>query len=331
MKKNCILLILSVLIMILAFTGCSSEKKMNLTLDVSKENIAKIEARKADSKFFASSGGFVVREGERVVITPSIAKGGEINIKLVTEEGLGVSNINNTGAIGRLQDPENPALNVNVSGNEVQKYEVEPGEYIVTASGVKTADGTVTVTVEKYTPEELPEPPATETVPADVVPETETEPADSEPAPETDPAGTDPVTEDVLADEPAAEEPAPETISEPTEDTADETTYAPAADGQTADEILSEATAVTEETKEENIGKSSTDDSEQIAEEVDPVAEGTDDNAEMTEGAEMTDNAEPSESAESAAQETDTDTTASSNEKTTAAEKKPGVEKMFLN
>lgn len=106
--------------------GCSAGTFTSDLLE--DENGYKITAENADAGTSAGAlGGFEVKEGEVVVLSPNLEKG-KINIRLTTDKD------------------DEAALDETVDGRVLSTYEVEPGTYSYGATVKEKATGTMVVT-----------------------------------------------------------------------------------------------------------------------------------------------------------------------------------------
>ena len=100
-----------------------------------------IEAKNASPDGFFMTGNLEVDEGEQIVISSGLDKG-RIRIEIVPMEGN-----DNIDELPKL-DSE-PVMVMNASGSDQMSGEVLPGGYMVRATCLEKATGTVTIEVKR--------------------------------------------------------------------------------------------------------------------------------------------------------------------------------------
>ncbi len=144
MKKQKLLMVLISVILMLILTGC---KKPNFGVHIHDDKNAEIIAQNALQGMSGTAASLEIGEGQKLSVVPSLTKG-ELNIKIsAADTGLGID-----ASISELENMVSggsaPALDLNISGTKPAEYDLEPGEYSVSAAVLSRANGTVLLTVK---------------------------------------------------------------------------------------------------------------------------------------------------------------------------------------
>ena len=138
--KQKIFVILMLIVLVLGLTGC---RKPNFGVRVDKDLNVEITAENASRDMTGAAGSFEVAEGQKLYVEPALKKG-EIGVK-ITAGSLGID-----ASVEELKDAvsgSGAVLEFTVSGKEPVEFEIEPGEYGVTATVLSKAEGTVVIKV----------------------------------------------------------------------------------------------------------------------------------------------------------------------------------------
>ena len=136
------ILFFSILFILAAIlTGC---QKINFSVTVNKDQNAEITAKNASKGSFGAAGSLETAEGQKIFIDAALDKG-EIMIKFIPFD-LGMD-----AAANELKNAvkgEDAVLELTVSGNEKQEYDIEPGSYMVSAEALSKSSGNILISVQ---------------------------------------------------------------------------------------------------------------------------------------------------------------------------------------
>ena len=135
MKRKSIAIVLVLILSMLAFAACSTSE---FSLEGSDEKKMTVSAKNGEKDSVAAVGGLVVGEGEMVVVTADLTEG-SIRVEVMEAEETG--------------EEEAPDLSgeviftANLESTDSSSAEMNAGEYMVRATCLKQATGTVTIEV----------------------------------------------------------------------------------------------------------------------------------------------------------------------------------------
>ena len=135
MKRRSIAIVLVLALAMLAFTACTTSE---FSLEGSEEKKMTVSAKNAEKDSVAAVGGLVVGEGEMVVVTANLTEG-SIRVEVLEAE--------------ETDEEEAPDLSgeviftANLESTDSSSAEMNAGEYMVRATCLEKATGTVTIEV----------------------------------------------------------------------------------------------------------------------------------------------------------------------------------------
>ena len=135
MKRKSIAIVLVLILSMLAFAACSTSE---FSLEGSDEKKMTVSAKNGEKDSVAAVGGLVVGEGEMVVVTADLTEG-SIRVEVMEAEETG--------------EEEAPDLSgeviftANLESTDSSSAEMNAGEYMVRATCLEQATGTVTIEV----------------------------------------------------------------------------------------------------------------------------------------------------------------------------------------
>ena len=138
-KRNILVLLLLALVLTIVLSGC---RKAEFSVSINEDRTAEINAKNAGTDMFSGAGGFIVEEGQKIHVEPSLNKG-EINLKFSTSD-LGIDA--NVKDLMSAASGDNAVLEVKINGKEPSDHEIEPGDYYVYAQVLSKAEGTILIT-----------------------------------------------------------------------------------------------------------------------------------------------------------------------------------------
>ena len=128
------------MILMISMVVLSSCARMEFTCTENTEKAMTISAKEADKKSFFMTGSLVVEDGEKLIIHSNLDKG-TIRLEFLCPEGM--------------DDGENlPDVNVDptvaaeATGKQTQEYEISPGDYLLNATVVEKATGTIKIEIQ---------------------------------------------------------------------------------------------------------------------------------------------------------------------------------------
>jgi len=139
-RKACILSIMALVLAMIAMTACSGS---SFGIAVADEKTAAITAENADKDDMASSGSLVAGEDEQITIDSNLDSG-EIRIDFISDEGF-----DDPEEVPDLENAE-VKYTTTVSGVESQAVMFGAGSYIVRATVVDKASGTIDIVVKGF-------------------------------------------------------------------------------------------------------------------------------------------------------------------------------------
>ena len=143
LKKRSKIMILLLSLATVLLSGCGGEFGVRVT----KDNRVMIEAKNAEADSLGSAGSFTVEENQKVVIESDLKDNDEISIRFLSSLG----ELNKDSGVGEILEAVNSeegALQVTVSGSSTSEYQLEPGDYMVSAKTLNKVNGTVSVRAE---------------------------------------------------------------------------------------------------------------------------------------------------------------------------------------
>ena len=135
MKRKSIAIVLILALAMLAFTACTTSE---FSLEGTEEKKMTVSAKNAEKDSVAAVGGLVVGEGEMVVVTAALTEG-SIRVEVLEAE--------------ETDEEEAPDLSgeaiftANLESTDSSSAEMNAGEYMVRATCLEKATGTVTIEV----------------------------------------------------------------------------------------------------------------------------------------------------------------------------------------
>ena len=135
MKRKSIAIVLVLILSMLAFTACTTSE---FSLEGSEEKKMTVSAKNAEKDSVAAVGGLVVGEGEMVVVTADLSEG---SIRVEILEAV------------ETDEEEAPDLSgeaifmANLESTDSASAEMNAGEYMVRATCLEKATGTVSIEV----------------------------------------------------------------------------------------------------------------------------------------------------------------------------------------
>ena len=138
MKKWALFLItLSLMITLSVLSACG---KSEFKCTDNTEKTMTIVAENADKDDYFMTGSLEVSEGDKLVIHSDLEKG-EVNLGFISSAGM--------DDIEKFPDVNTDSqITSNVSGTETQEYEISPGVYLLKATVIEKATGTVRINVQ---------------------------------------------------------------------------------------------------------------------------------------------------------------------------------------
>ncbi len=134
-KKTIIFFVLVILTVILS--ACS---KSEFRCTDNTEKSMTVTAKNAKTDDFFMTGTLEVTDNEKLIIDSSLEKG-NICLEFVSPSGM--------NDIEKIPDVDtDPQLTVEVSETETQEYEIGPGSYLLKATVVEKATGTIAIDVQ---------------------------------------------------------------------------------------------------------------------------------------------------------------------------------------
>ncbi|MBR3719988.1 MAG: hypothetical protein IKN20_09035 [Firmicutes bacterium] len=135
MKRRSIAIVLVLALAMLALTACTTSE---FSLEGTEEKKMTVSAKNAEKDSVAAVGGLVVGEGEMVVVTANLTEG-SIRVEVLEAE--------------ETDEEEAPDLSgeaiftANLESTDSSSAEMNAGEYMVRATCLEKATGTVTIEV----------------------------------------------------------------------------------------------------------------------------------------------------------------------------------------
>ena len=135
MKRRSIAIVLVLALAILALTACTTSE---FSLEGTEEKKMTVSAKNAEKDSVAAVGGLVVGEGEMVVVTANLTEG-SIRVEVLEAE--------------ETDEEDAPDLSgeaiftANLESTDSSSAEMNAGEYMVRATCLEKAAGTVTIEV----------------------------------------------------------------------------------------------------------------------------------------------------------------------------------------
>lgn len=135
MKRKSIAIVLVLILAMLAFTACTTSE---FSLEGTEEKKMTVTAKNAEKDSVAAVGGLVVGEGEMVVVTADLTEG-SIRVEILDSS--------------EVSEEEAPDLSgeaifmANLERTDSSSAEMNAGEYLVRATCLEQATGTVTIEV----------------------------------------------------------------------------------------------------------------------------------------------------------------------------------------
>ena len=130
------MLTLALVVSMAMMTSCGKEE---FGVTDNSEKSMTINAQNAGKDLFFLSGSLELEEGQKIEITSALEKG-TVELGFVSSEGM--------DNIDELPDTEaEPMITAIVTGEEVQTYGMTPGSYLVKATVLEKATGTITINV----------------------------------------------------------------------------------------------------------------------------------------------------------------------------------------
>lgn len=140
MKKQLLLMTLIVLCISLMLAGCA---KSNFSVNVNEENAAVITAENSKEGDFGAGGTLTVGENEMLVLESSFDDGCTVHIKVAGSESLkDGETVPDPGSMDIV------AIDQDISGTETMTFDVQPGEYGVSAEVISKGSGKATISVQ---------------------------------------------------------------------------------------------------------------------------------------------------------------------------------------
>ena len=130
MKKILAILLLSVLLL----TACGSKPVYGVSTN--EDNSISVTAEKGP-KGSGGIGYLTVEEGDTVAAACKFNEGGKIQLRFFA------------GLLGSEDFPDEPAVELEVSGQDTARITIDPGEYTVAILAESTVSGTAEVYIEK--------------------------------------------------------------------------------------------------------------------------------------------------------------------------------------
>ena len=135
MKRKSIAIVLVLALAMLALTACTTSE---FSLEGTEEKKMTVSAKNAEKDSVAVVGGLVVGEGEMVVVTADLTEG---SIRVEVLDGAEMSE-------EEAPDLSGEALfTANLESTDSSSAEMNAGEYMVRATCLEKATGTVTIEV----------------------------------------------------------------------------------------------------------------------------------------------------------------------------------------
>ena len=135
MKRKSIAIVLILILAMLAFTACTTSE---FSLEGNEEKKMTVTAKNAEKDSVAAVGGLVVGEGEMVVVTADLTEG---SIRVEILDGTEVSEEEAPDLSGEV------IFTANLESTDSSSAEMNAGEYMVRATCLEKATGTVTIEV----------------------------------------------------------------------------------------------------------------------------------------------------------------------------------------
>ena len=135
MKRRSIAIVLVLALAMLALTACTTSE---FSLEGTEEKKMTVSAKNAEKDSVAAVGGLMVGEGEMVVVTAALTEG-SIRVEVLEAE--------------ETDEEEAPDLSgeaiftANLESTDSSSAEMNAGEYMVRATCLEKATGTVTIEV----------------------------------------------------------------------------------------------------------------------------------------------------------------------------------------
>ena len=142
MKNTKLIFVAALTAFVMLIAGCSKkEVTTEMSLDMSNEKIAVITLDKSSKDVAATSGTFVVDEGEQLVVEPALEGDSKIQVSFLAAP---------EGDIDQLPDVEGDhVLDLDVEGTDTFYCSIDPGSYMLKITVLNESTGTVTITTEQ--------------------------------------------------------------------------------------------------------------------------------------------------------------------------------------
>lgn len=142
MKNSKMIFAAALTAFVMLIAGCGkTEKTSEMFMDMSDEKSAVITLNKSSKDVMATSGTFVVDEGEQLLVAPALEGDSKIQVSFLAAP---------EGDIDKLPETEgNSALDLEVDGTDSFNCYIDPGSYMLKVTVLNESTGTVTISTEQ--------------------------------------------------------------------------------------------------------------------------------------------------------------------------------------
>ncbi|MBE6042105.1 MAG: hypothetical protein E7220_06250 [Clostridiales bacterium] len=143
--KKAITIVIAVLCMAFLLAGCKSELGLDMSSDGKSCTVTVKNGAEGD---YAPSGVLTFGEGQKLIMEPAFEGDGSILVSITPASAM---DLGENADPDEIQDAVNgaggAALDVSLSGTDPQEFEMEPGDYYVTATVESKVTGTAQLKV----------------------------------------------------------------------------------------------------------------------------------------------------------------------------------------
>ena len=120
--------------------GCGKAETSEMYMDMSDEKSAVITLDKASKDDAATSGTFVVDDGEQLVVEPALEGDSKIQVSFLAAPGEGMDQVPDVDG--------DSVMDLDVDGTDTFYCSIDPGSYMLKVTVLNKSTGTVTISTE---------------------------------------------------------------------------------------------------------------------------------------------------------------------------------------
>lgn len=120
--------------------GCGKAETSEMHMDMSDEKSAVITLDKSSKDLTATSGTFVVDDGEQLLVEPALEGDSKIQVSFIASPDEGIDQLPDTDGAS--------VMDLDVDGTDTFYCSIEPGSYMLKVTVLNESTGTVTISTE---------------------------------------------------------------------------------------------------------------------------------------------------------------------------------------